>query len=221
MNQRKTILFDVDGVLIDTMPIWESSANLYLKDMHGIDAPLEVDKNCMSLSLVEAGEYLLRLYPQISMTPREIADEVAAYIREKYIKAPEKPHMVETVRKLKEMGYTMYLVTASEEENVEGALTNLGVWDCFENIYTCTAIGYSKSYPAFFEEVARRIGKPFEEMVMVEDSLHSMKTAKQVGLEVVALYEASSEAYTEEIKKTCDVYLECIDALPEWLTTLR
>jgi HAD superfamily hydrolase (TIGR01509 family) len=221
MKEQNIILFDVDGVLIDSMPIWDNSANLYLQEVHGIDAPKEVDEACATMSLMEAGEYLLERYPQLALSPAQIGEEVAAFIRERYWKAPERPGMIGIVRQLWEQGYTMYLATASEEQNVRGALTNLGVWDCFSDIYTCTEIGYSKNYAAYYEEVAKRIGVNCEELVMVEDSLHSMVTAKKAGLIVVGVYEPVSAGQVAQIKEVSDVYLDNLGQLPAWLKQLK
>ena len=65
---------------------------------------------------------------------------------------------------------------------------NLGVWHCFLDIYTCTEIGYSKNYAEYYKTVAKRIGVSCEELIMVEDSLHSMVTAKRAGLTVIGVY---------------------------------
>lgn len=209
----KDILFDVDGVLIDSMPIWENSANVYLLEVHGIAAPPEVDKHCETLSLLEAGEYIKELYPQITLTKREIADGVAELIREQYWKVPERPGMIETVKKLKEMGYHLYLATASETQNVKGALTNLGVWEDFDNIFTCTDIGYSKSYVEYYEEVAKRLGVACKDLIMIEDSLHSIETAKKAGLTVVGVYEETSIQKQDAIREICDIYISSLDEL--------
>lgn len=213
----KIIIFDVDGVLLDSMPIWANSANLYLNKVYGIDAPPEVDRNCATMSLLEAGDYIKGLYPKITLTSRELADSVAEFIRERYVKAPARPGMENTVKVLKSAGYTLYLATASDEENVKGALSNLSVWECFQAIYTCTEIGYSKNYTEYYEEVAKRIGVPCRELIMIEDSLHSMITAKKAGLTVVGIYEESSADKEEDIRKACDVYLQELAQLPGWL----
>lgn len=217
MMIKKRILFDVDGVLIDSMSIWENSANLYLLKEHGIDAPPELDQNCATMSLLEAGAYIKELYPHITLSARELADGVAEFIREQYWNVPEKKGMAETIRQLRKQGYLLYLATASEENNVKGVLSNLGVWDCFQDIYTCTEIGYSKNYAEYYKEVAKRIGVPCEELVMVEDSLHSMVSAKKAGLTVVGVYEESASDKTEEIRRVCDVYLEELGQLQRWL----
>lgn len=207
MNDKKIILFDVDGVLIDSMPIWDNSANLYLKEVYQIEAPAYVDKNCESLSLLEAGEYIKSLYPQIKETPRELADGVALFIRDKYWQVDERPFMIETIKMLYEQGYQLYLATASELDNVKGALQNLGVWDFFLDIFTCTDIGYSKSYVAYFESVAKRLKVSCKDLVLVEDSLHSIKTAKEAGLTVLGVFEEHAMDKQEEIKKCCDYYM--------------
>lgn len=219
MNRNKIILFDVDGVLIDSMPIWENSANVYLKEVHHIDAPSYVDKNCETLSLLEAGAYIKELYPQIKETPKEIADGVAALIRERYWKVGERPFMKETVTKLYQSGYSMYLATASEVENVKGALKNLGVWDCFQGIFTCTDIGYSKSYTEYFYEVAQRLHVDCDRCIMVEDSLHSAQTAKQAGLTVIGVYEEYSADKQEDMKQVCDDYIHDLSELKLYIGT--
>jgi beta-phosphoglucomutase-like phosphatase (HAD superfamily) len=217
----RPIVFDVDGVLLDSMPLWENSANRYLQEMYGITAPAELDRACATLSLLEAGRYILEQYPELPLTAEQIAAEVPAFLREHYVKVPGKPEMVSTVRTLVETGYSLYLATASEEENVRGALSNLGVWDCFQGIYTCTEIGWSKSYPAYYEEVARRIGAPAHTLILVEDSLHSMITAKKTGLTVVGVYDSASTQQAPEIRRVCDGYLEHLGQLPDWLNRER
>lgn len=208
MKRKNNIIFDVDGVLIDSMSIWANCANLYLLEKYGIDAPPELDKKCATMSLLESGAYIKELYPKITLSARELADGVAEFIRQQYWKVPEKKGMAKTIRFLKEQGYVLYLATASEEKNVRGALRNLGVWEYFQDIFTCTEIGYSKNYIEYYEEIARRIGMPCDALIMVEDSLHSMITAKKAGLTVVGIYEESSADKEEEIKKVCDVYLK-------------
>lgn len=213
MKKFKHIIFDVDGVLINSMPIWADSANLYLKEKFDIDAPEELDKKCETMSLLESGAYVKECYPEIPLSVEELANGVAEFIRDRYWKVEEMPGMIKTIRTLYEKGYQLHLATASEEENVKGALSNLGVYTYFQNLFTCTQIGYSKSYIQFFEEVSKRIGVPCEELVMVEDSLHSISTAKKAGLTVFAVYEDFSKDKVEVIKNTCDQYFNQLDEI--------
>lgn len=217
MKKFQKILFDVDGVLIDTMPIWENSANLYLKEALGIDAYPELDSECASMSLLEAGAYIKERYPQIKESEEVLAAGVARFIQERYWNAPGKPGMVETVKRLHQEGHELYLATASVEENVKGALERLGVWNYFEEIYTCSDIGYSKSYTEYFEEVASQIGCECEELLLIEDSLHSMRTAKEAGLTVFGVYDAYSASQQELIREVCDVYMDSLDELFQYL----
>ena len=86
MKHFKDIIFDVDGVLLDSMSIWANCANRYLAEVHGIDAPSELDQQCATMSLLEAGVYIKELFPQICMSEKELADGVTQFIRKKYWK---------------------------------------------------------------------------------------------------------------------------------------
>lgn len=206
MKRYKNILFDVDGVLLDTMPIWDRSADRYMKDVWNIIVPEDMDAKCATMSLLEFGEYAKGLYPEIILKPKEIAKDIARYLGAQYVHANEMPGMVCCVRALKKQGYCLYLATASDADNVKGALSNLGVWECFNDIFTCTEIGYSKSYTHYYEEISKKIGVPCDELVMVEDSLYSASTAKRAGLYVVGIYEQASKENEKKMKELCDSY---------------
>ena len=215
MKQYKNIVFDVDGVLLDTMSIWANSANQYLKKVFDIDAPEELDRTCATMSLIEAGEYVKELYPQIPLSVEQLAEDVAAFIREQYVKAHATEGMVDVIRELKARGYHLFLATASDEKNVREALSHHNVWEYFEAIYTCTEIGYSKNYVEYFEGVAARIGIPCEELVMIEDSIHSVVTAKKAGFLTVGVYEKSSADKWQQMQEQCDI---CVKNLAGLLT---
>lgn len=215
MKQYKNIVFDVDGVLLDTMSIWANSANQYLKEVFDIDAPEEIDRACATMSLIEAGKYVKELYPQIPLSATELAEDVAAFIREQYIKAPATEGMVDVIRELKDRGYHLSLATASDEKNVREALSYHNVWECFEAIYTCTEMGYSKNYVEFFEGVAARIGVSCRELVMIEDSIHSVLTAKKAGFSTIGIYEKSSADKWQQMQEECDI---CVENLAGLLT---
>ena len=51
------VIFDVDGVLLNSMPIWENLGELYLREL-GIEAEKDLGKKLFTLSMEEAAEYL-------------------------------------------------------------------------------------------------------------------------------------------------------------------
>ena len=135
---KRQILFDVDGVLLDSMEVWDNLANRYLLEVHGIVAEPDLDRNCATMSLPEAAAYMKRLYPQLLLTESELEQGVAAFIREAYWKVPAMPGLSEILQALAKEGYSMVLATASDSQNVEGALKGHQVWKYFDGIYTCS-----------------------------------------------------------------------------------
>lgn len=212
------ILFDVDGVLLHSLPLWHGLIDRYLAARFGITAPPGLDEACSHMSLMEAASYLKERFPRIPLPARDLADDAAAFMREAYIRVPGRPGMQETVEALYAQGCPLYLATASEERNVKDALQNLGVWHCFQGLFTCTEIGYSKSYVEFYQAIAERLHTECSSLILVEDSLYSMRTAKKAGLIVAGVYEPESAKDESQIRQVCDRYAQDLPALLPWLS---
>ena len=56
-----------------------------------------------------------------------------------------------------------------------------------------------------------------QDLIMVEDSLHSIQTAKKAGLKVVGVYEEYSADKQEQIREISDIYIENLGQLPKRL----
>lgn len=218
---EQIILFDVDGVLLDSLPLWNGLIDRYLAGRWEITAPPGLDEACQSLSLMEAAACLKEHFPQITFSVQELADDAAAWMWDAYVRVPARPGMQETIKTLYTKGYPLYLATASEEQNVEGALRHLGVWHCFQGMFTCTEIGFSKSYVEYYEIIATRLQTVCEKLVLVEDSLYSIKTAKKAGLIVAGVYEPESAKDEGQIRQICDVYVDSLPGLLPWFAAIQ
>ena len=66
----------------------------------------------------------------------------------------------------------------------------------------------SKAEAGIYVEAARRIGVEPEDCIMVDDNLHVLETAKRVGMATIGVYDESSKAVAEEMRRVADKYVE-------------
>ena len=72
----------------------------------------------------------------------------------------------------------------------------------------------NKSQNAFFERVSEIIGVPKEDCVMFEDSLYAMQGARNAGLGVVGITDATNARDRAAIRACCDAVIDSFDELP-------
>ena len=75
----KGVIFDVDGVLLNSMPIWENLGELYLRSL-GVEAEKDLGEILFTMSLEEGADYLISQYG-LNKTPEEIVEIIAAEVR--------------------------------------------------------------------------------------------------------------------------------------------
>ncbi|NLC77134.1 MAG: HAD family phosphatase [Clostridia bacterium] len=199
-------IFDLDGTLLDTMPFWDRLGGDYL-EYKGIQPPADINAVLRTMSLEQAARYL-KVELSLPGTEKEIIREIVALIESKYrLEVPLKPGALALLQSLAVNGVRMCVATAADRELAQAALTRLGVARYFQFIYTCSEAGRGKDNPEFFRQVLAKLQTPPEKTVVFEDALHAIRSAKEAGLLVAAVYDPSSHREWEEIKAVANYYL--------------
>ena len=201
MNQYA--IFDVDGTILDSMSLWTELDSHYLRSL-GVEPPENLSSMLKMMSLQQCAEYFLREF-RLPYTVPEIMGQINRLVEEEYFyKVPLKPGVEEYLDYLSGEGVRMCIATASEHVHVEAALKRLHVLRHFEFILTCTQIGFGKDSPEIFRLAARRLGAAPEQIIVYEDALHAIKTAKAAGFRTAAVFDEFSREDWEAAEQICD-----------------
>ena len=198
-------IFDVDGTLLDSMSIWDTIGEDYLRSI-GYTPRENLNETFQTMSLHQAARYYQSEY-SVGLSLEEIIDGVNGLLEDFYRrKAPLKPGAGEFVRELSHRGVRLCIATATERDLVEAALGRHGVLGYFDDILTCTTVGSGKDQPFIYRQALERIGGDRSGVVVFEDALHAARTAKADGFPVAAVYD-SHEKRQEELKTLANFYL--------------
>ena len=199
-------IFDMDGTLLDTMPYWRFTGLEYILK-HGY--PLRLDY--VARMYAEASKKLLPLYAAeegIELDMKEVVRELEEFMNRHYLNdARAKPHVREFLELLKEKGIPMCVATGTPRDYARNAFARVGFTDYFAFVTDHYETEYTKSDPAYFINLADRLGVRPEKCIVFEDALYAMKTAKEVGMTVCAIEDGAQASDREKIKNLADIYI--------------
>ena len=200
----KYIIFDLDGTLIDSMPIWRGTGSSFL-ERHGFPVPENLIDIVKSQTLYQTAEYF-RSELGVPMEPQAIVDEIISYVEDAYNHTiPLRPYAKEYLDAMAKKGVKMCILTASEASYIGPALDRLDIRKYFDFILTCTELGEFKEDGKAYLTAMEKLGGTLEETVVFEDALYAVKGAKMAGFSVYAvLDEVSREDDIDKIKATAD-----------------
>ncbi|MCR5420379.1 MAG: HAD family phosphatase [Lachnospiraceae bacterium] len=199
-------IFDIDGVLLDSMGIWEDLGARYLQSM-GLVPEEGLNEILFSMSMEQGADYLKSHYmPDISSG--EILQGIQNMLEKFYFEEVIlKPGAKEIMEFLKERGIRMAAATSSPRIHVERALGRNGLLKYPEAIFTTGELMVSKQSPKIYNIAAAAIGTKPDETIVFEDSLYALKTARSAGFKVIGVYDAKGEKDQEGLRETADIYL--------------
>lgn len=198
-------IFDVDGTLLDSMSVWDTLGEDYLRGI-GYAPKENLKETFRTMSLFQAARYYQSEYG-VTLSVGEIMDGVNGLLEDFYRrKASLKPGAGEFVRELSRRGVRLCVATATERFLVDAALERHGISDCFEDVLTCTAVGSGKDQPVIYRQALERVGGDRSNVVVFEDALHAAQTAKRDGFLVAAVCD-SHEKRQGELKALADIYM--------------
>ena len=208
----KGVVFDVDGTLLDSMPIWESVAADYLRT-RGIMPKPKINEELFALGGHEIPAYFRAEYG-LRETAEVINRGMYELLEEFYFfSAQLKEGVAVVLETLRKSGVKMCVATATDKCLIEPALKRCGILDYFGYIFTCGEEETSKHSPDIYIRAAAFLDNEIPDTLVVEDALYAMKSAKRAGFPVAAVYDRSARDKQDEIKKVCDYYFVSMDEM--------
>lgn len=200
------VIFDVDGVLLNSMPVWENLGEIYLERL-GIEAEKGLGETLFAMSLEEGADYLIENYG-LKQTPGEIIAGLNREVQDFYgRKVPLKEGVRGYLEEFRDRKIPMAIATSGDRANAEAALKRLKVLSYFRAVFTCSEIGSSKSQPDIYYAAALQLDTDPSDTWVFEDALHAIRTAKKAGFRTAGVYDRASGRDLAQIRDTADIYL--------------
>ena len=214
----QSAIFDMDGTLLDSMPIWRGLGASLMRDM-GIEPAPELNDKLKTLSLRDGLAYCREVYG-LSQTVDQLVGMVFDKIHDFYCeRVRPKPGVEKFLSLLKMEGVWMYVATATDRPLAEAALRHAGIDGYFRGMITVAEAGAGKAESAeIYERAMRRLQSNKKDTVIFEDAYHAIVTAKAAGFRVAAVYDAEEDANQEEIRRISDYYIRSFEEMFETKT---
>ncbi|RZT97151.1 sugar-phosphatase [Ancylomarina subtilis] len=183
----KAVIFDMDGLLIDSEPFWRmSQKNLFSK--RGINLNEDDFESFMGKRIDEVVAIIFSRFPNQDKTQEETAEEIVngviELVQEKGVALSG---VKKTLEDLKKQNYKIGLASSSNLKIIKAVLKKLDIESYFEVVHSAQFEEYGKPHPQIFISTAKMLGVPPSECLVLEDSFHGVIAALAANMKCIAI----------------------------------
>ena len=219
---KKVLLFDLDGTLVDSVPDLALSVNYMLESLgretysvdtirrwvgngaetlvkRGLSGSTSIDETIEPQLVLKALDIFLDFYGQ------NVSAESVAY-----------PEVLDTLTTLKNRGYRLTIVTNKPITFVEPLLTSLGLYHLFEYCIGGDSLAQKKPHPMPLIHICEKLNISVEECVMIGDSKNDILAAKGADMQSIAVsygYNYGEDIAIYEPEAVVDSFDEILEIL--------
>lgn len=213
-NTIKGAILDLDGTLLDSMNVWYTIDRCFLGSYH-ISPPDDISEIVKKMTIEESSRYFAERF-NLHATPEEIADRIERMAADQYKNVlPLKAGAEEFLDGLDKAGIKYGIATANYPALAKAAVDRLGLSSRIQFLITESEIGAGKTTPEIYHEGARRLGLGKRQILVAEDALHGILTAKKAGFFTAGVYDPATTS--EEWQQICANATIAVKKLPEIL----
>jgi len=181
----EAVVFDLDGVLIDSEPVWEEVRRGLVAERGGHWAP-DSQRRLMGMSTPEWARYLSQDLG-VGLPPDQVAatviDRMAARYREHL---PLMPGAAEAVQRLAAR-WPLGLASSAPAVLIDTVLEAAGLRPYFQVTMSTEQVPHGKPAPDIYLAVTSRLGVEPARCAAVEDSSNGLRSAAAAGMRVIAI----------------------------------
>ena len=181
----EAVVFDLDGVLIDSEPVWEQVRRQVVASRGGHWAD-DAQQRIMGMSTGEWARYLSEDLG-VLLAPEAVAALVIERMAARYTeRLPLMPGAVEAVRRMAAR-WPLGLASSSPPSLIAVVLDAAGLRECFATALSTEEVSRGKPAPDIYLAVCDRLGRRPQRCAAVEDSTNGLRSAAAAGLHVIAI----------------------------------
>lgn len=188
----EAVIFDMDGVLIDSEPFWQESeidafARVRLK------LTREMCMQTMGLRIDEVVEYWRRRHAWEGLTSADMEEAIIGGVEERILSKGSAMKGVEhALDFFRTYGLKVALASSSAYRLIRAVTERLRLSDKFDCVYSAEEEEYGKPHPGVYLTTARRLGVSPAACLAVEDSFNGVLAAKAARMKCIAVPEAGA-----------------------------
>ena len=237
-KNKKVIIFDLDGTLLDSMGIWNKTDERLVKRFTNKNVDEFFKEN--NIQSKDIGQLRDRLLTQFKSG--DIYLEYCNWLKERFNTTYTAEEILKNrweisnkllisevdykkdadilLKKLKEAGFILALATTTPKSRLDlyrKILKKVNIDEIFSVILSKEDVVHKKPDPEIYNKILEKLNAKPEECIVVEDALIGVQSAKNAGIEVINMYDKYADADREEIEKLADYkvqnYKELINIL--------
>jgi sugar-phosphatase len=202
MTKFKALIFDMDGVLINSEPLWKIAEKEVFSSL-GVPVTDDLVHITSALTAQEVCAFWYKRHPWTGMSFDEVEDAVVARVIDLIEQNDTKmPGVIEILQFVKSKNLKIGLASNSSHNLIEVVLQKVGIKKYFDFVSSAQDVEKGKPDPAVYLYAARNMGVSPGDCLVFEDSIIGITAAKNAGMTVVAI--PAPEDFTNDKFKIAD-----------------
>lgn len=218
LKDKKVIIFDMDGTLIDSIGIWneidiELIRTIGNENIDNIDIGKQRDEKLKEYSKCEDAylEYC-KFLKQKYVSNMEIANikNLRYQIADNYLRKSidYKPEVEKVLKYLKKKSFILVIASTTNDHTIEiykkhnqNIINKANIEDIFSLVYSKGAVKELKPNPEIHYKILKELNVTADECLIIEDSLIGVEAGNNAGIEVAVIYDKYSDCNREKINQ--------------------
>lgn len=183
----KAVIFDMDGLLIDSEPVWEE-VELEIFTRVGVPLTPAMTRQTMGLRSDEVVKYWHNKYPWRTPAQKTVDEElIAAMVHLLSVRDVARPGVNHVVTAIERLGLPMAIASSSPLKLIKAAIHKLGIDHKLQVIQSAEHEPYGKPHPGVYITTAEKLGIHPEFCLAFEDSPNGVLAAKAAKMKCIAV----------------------------------
>jgi HAD superfamily hydrolase (TIGR01509 family) len=215
----KGAIFDMDGLLIDSEPLWDRALYPVLDELN-VKLNEEDRHHTLGQGVPASVEYWYHQYPWQGKSREDVVAEIIdGFLTLVKKEGVLKPGVHQTIEICRKAGLSLAIASSSPMEVIDAVVDKLAIRDLFDEIYSGQSEAYTKPHPGVFITVAGLLDVSPLQCVVFEDAPSGVLAAKAARMKCIAVPEP--EVKSHKFIRAADIVLDSLEEFDQAMLTFE